>query len=134
MFIRLAMDELMHQELIRTMIEDLRLQGSCAPVDVPGSLIEKLVPMLTNPGTRGNERAGVSALTALKTALELETTALKFYREQAEKALTEPVRALFLRLIEMEAAHQQLIQAEIDYIQQTGFWLGFKEFTLEANR
>jgi hypothetical protein len=34
----------------------------------------------------------------------------------------------------MEQAPLNLIQAEIDSIQQTGFWLGFKEFTLEANR
>jgi hypothetical protein len=34
----------------------------------------------------------------------------------------------------MEAAHYALIQAEIDSIQQTGFWFGLPEFTLESER
>jgi hypothetical protein len=38
---------------------------------------------------------------------------------------------MYLRLAEMEEAHYELIQAEIDAIGNTGFWLGLREFSLE---
>jgi len=31
----------------------------------------------------------------------------------------------------MEDAHYQIIEAEIDSIKGTGFWLGFPEFTMD---
>ncbi|MGB9741830.1 MAG: ferritin-like domain-containing protein [bacterium] len=133
MFIRLAMDELMHQELIKRVFDQYLTRGECLPVEVPPSIIEQLIPKISEKNLLIKGKQGQSALEALLTAQELENKARRFYTEQAEKAEPEPLRALFRRLAEMEQAHLELIQAEIDSIQQTGFWLGFQEFTLEAN-
>jgi hypothetical protein len=37
-------------------------------------------------------------------------------------------------LEEMEISHYNLIQAEIDSINKTGFWFSVREFTLEGER
>ncbi len=134
MFIRLAMDELMHQDLLEEKIDECRRQGSCTPVSVSPTLIEKLIPKITQRDVLGSGRANAAALSALQIALELENNARKFYLEQSEKVNQKSLRLLFQRLGEMESAHQQLIQGEIDFIEETGFWLGFREFTLETNR
>lgn len=134
MFIRLAMDELMHQELLGKKIDEYRHQGSCTPVSVSPSLIEKLTPKITHREVFSSGKANAAALSALQIALELENNARKFYLEQSEKVNQKSLRLLFQRLAEMESAHQQLIQGEIDFIEKTGFWLGFREFTVETNR
>ncbi|MEO0009346.1 MAG: ferritin family protein [candidate division WOR-3 bacterium] len=134
MFIRLAMDELMHQDLLGEKIDEYHRQGSCTPVSVSPTLIEKLIPKITQRDVLSSGRANAAALSALQIALELENNARKFYLEQSEKVNQKSLRLLFQRLGEMESAHQQLIQGEIDFIEETGFWLGFREFTLETNR
>lgn len=134
MFIRLAIDELMHQNLLEGKIDEYRRQGSCTQVSVPPTLIEKLIPKITQREALSSGRANVAALSVLQIALELENNARKFYLEQSEKVNQKSLRLLFQRLAEMESAHQQLIQGEIDFIEETGFWLGFREFTLETNR
>ncbi|MEO0021282.1 MAG: ferritin family protein [candidate division WOR-3 bacterium] len=134
MFIRLAMDELMHQDLLGGKIDEYRRQGSCTPVSVSPTLIEKLIPKITQRDVLSGGRVNAAALAALQIALELENNARKFYLEQSGKIKQESLRLLFKRLAEMESAHQQLIQGEIDFIEETGFWLGLREFTLETNR
>ncbi|MEO0019451.1 MAG: ferritin family protein [candidate division WOR-3 bacterium] len=133
MFIRLAQDEFMHQRLLKRMLEELKDKGTCSVVETPPTVIEKLVPKIGDKSLRVKGKEGQSALDALLTALNLEINARNFYQKQAETAGPESVRAVFLRLAQMEQAHSELIQAEIDYIQKTGFWFGFQEFTLEAN-
>lgn len=132
MFIRLAMDEFTHQELIKKILREYLVHGNCQQTEIPPSLIERLIPKISDKKLHIKGKQGQSALDALLTAAELENKAKRFYIEQAEKTMMEGLRALFLRLAKMEEAHYDLIRAEIDYIQQTGFWLGFKEFTLES--
>lgn len=38
---------------------------------------------------------------------------------------------MFSYLLKMEEEHFALIQAQIDYIEGTGYWLGIREFTLD---
>jgi|UniRef100_A0A7V3PS42 rubrerythrin len=133
MFIRLAMDEFMHQELIKKMLKDFQSIGKCLPAEVPPTLIEQLIPKIGDKNLQIRGKKGQTDLEALLTALELEKKTKTFYTTSAEKTQLASLRSLLIRLAQMEQAHQDLIQAEIDSIQQTGFWLGFKEFTLEAN-
>jgi len=133
MYILLTIDELLHRELLERIFNDLQLVGSCSPLEIPATTLEKIVPKINDKTQRIKGKAGQNALDALLTALELETNARNFYRQQADKTIDETARKLFLRLAQMEQAHLDIIQAEIDHIQEFGFWLGFQEFTLEAN-
>jgi rubrerythrin len=129
MFIRLAMDEYAHMRLLES-----PRAGRADPA-LPGpSLLEQLVPRLSDKALRIRGLAGQGELPALLTALELERAAGDFYRDRAKHAESEPARALFVRLTEMEAAHEALIQAELDSIRAGGFWFGLPEFSLEKER
>jgi len=129
MFIRLATDEFEHMRLLETWQSD-RLP----PAAVEPSVIEHLVPKLSDKSLQIHGTVGQHQLSALNAALDLEKSARAFYEEQSRLTQNGPARALFSRLAEMEAAHYALIQAEIDNIQQTGFWFGLREFTLESER
>jgi rubrerythrin len=134
MFVRLATDEFEHMRLLETQQAGLAQSGQWQPVTVEATILERLAPRLSDKSLRIRGSEGQNQLSALNTALDLERSAQTFYEEQSRKAQTDPARAMFARLAEMEAAHYALIQAEIDNIQQTGFWFGLREFTLESER
>jgi len=123
----------MHRQLLEKMGAEFKATGSCPPREIPLTMIERLVPRISEKNLLIKGRQGQSEMDALLTALNLEINARDFYQQQAVTAKPESTRKIFLRLAEMEQAHAELIQAEIDYIQETGFWFGFQEFTLEAN-
>jgi len=129
MFIRLATDEFEHMRLLETWQVDMRPPGAAEP-----SVIERLIPKLSDKSLQIRGTEGQHQLSALNVALDLERSARTFYEEQARKAPSGPARDTFNRLAEMEAAHYALIQAEIDNIRQDGFWFGLREFTLESER
>lgn len=128
MFIRLAIDELEHMRLLETWQFD-----SCPPGAIEPSAIERLIPKLSDKSLQIRGIKGQNQLSALQAALDLERSARAFYEEQGRKT-DRSARTMFARLAEMEAAHYALIQAEIDSIQQTGFWFGLPEFNLESER
>jgi len=134
MFIRLAQDEFDHMTLLEKQTAALAEKGSCVPLPVEPSYFEKLVPRLSDKSLRIRGRAGQNQLSALRTALELENSARWFYLEQSQTVESAPARQMFARLSQMEQAHAELIQAEIDSIQETGFWFSTREFTLEGER
>jgi rubrerythrin len=61
-------------------------------------------------------------------ALEIETSA--FYEKMAAE-MTGPGRDLFGRFLEIENGHIAAVQAELDYMSQTGYWFDFQEFDME---
>lgn len=131
MFLRLAMDEFDHMRLLEQQARNLQSTECFLPVTIEPSEIEKLVPKLSAKDLRIRGEHGVSELGALKTALNLEDEAIKFYRAQTKTATDENAKMMYSRLAEMEQAHYDLLQAEIDAIEKTGFWFNFREFSLE---
>lgn len=129
MFIRLATDEFEHMLLLETWQADQRPPDAVEP-----SVVEHLVPRLSDKALQIRGTNGQHQLDALNTALELERSARAFYEEQTRRAQPGPARDAFKRLAEMESAHYALIQAEIDNIRLDGFWFGLPEFTLESER
>lgn len=134
MFIRLAIDEFEHLRLLERQQNALNGAGEWQPVQAEPTMIERLVPRLGATDQRIRGTSGQNDLAALRTALDLEQRAARFYAEQAASNLPPAARAMYDRLAAMENAHAALIQAELDSIQQDGFWFGLSEFTLEAER
>ncbi len=132
-FIRLAMDEYIHRETLEEQITVLNEGREIQPVKLPPSLFEKVLPKLSEKNLRIKGKEYQDRLDALLMALEAERKARDFYYQKAEQIQQGHLRDIFIRLAEMEKAHSDIIQAEIDHIQQTGFWFSFPEFTLEGN-
>jgi len=69
-------------------------------------------------------------LDSLRQALAAEDETSGFYRQMVQD-LPAPGRELFSRFLEIEDGHAAIVQAEIDSVNQMGFWFDIKEFDLE---
>ncbi len=67
----------------------------------------------------------------LSKALEVEKETSRFY-QQLVSELPEDEQALFSRFLEIENAHIEAVQFELDYVSHSGTWFGFEEFNLEV--
>ncbi len=131
MFIRLSTDEFSHMEMLNRVLENLMEQKGWIKVEIDKSEVEKVVPKLRESDVKIRTTEGLDELSALETALELEERGIKYYGEQGQRAESDEAKSMYRRLEEMEKAHFDLILAERDYIKNTGFWFGVREFSLE---
>ncbi len=132
MFIRLAMDEHEHRRILEKQLKKLVKDGKWQHVQILPSEIERLRPSISEKQQRTKGESGLAELDALQTALDLEKKSAKFYKEQAQQFDDAEAKTLFLRLAEWEEAHFDIIQAELDSIQKTGFWFGIPEFQMDG--
>ncbi len=133
MFIRLGRDEFTHLEILTKQLAGLQCGSVWSCEEIPVSIIEKLTPKLRSIEKVKSEK-GADELGALKTALDLEKKSIEFYNDAKKKIKNAEAEKIFDRIIEMEESHYDLLQAEIDNIESTGFWFGIREFSLEGER
>ncbi len=131
MFLRLALDEVDHMNLLEDQYQHLEATGNFRSKDLPKTLLERIRPVVKTRKYHHTTENGLSAIEALKTALEHERKAVRFYQDFYGNTGDQAARNIFGRLIEMEEAHVEIIQAEIDSITGSGFWFGISEITLE---
>jgi rubrerythrin len=131
MFLRLAMDEFEHMRLLEKQAHSIQKEECWLSVTIEPSEIEKLIPKLQDKDLRIRGKQGIDQLGALRTAMDLEDQAIKFYRNQPQIGQDQNAKEMYGRLAEMEQAHYELLQAEIDAIEKTGFWFNLREFSLE---
>lgn len=132
MFIRLAMDEHEHRKILEKQLNSLMEGKKWEPVDVPNSEIENMLPLIREKTQKIKGSYGVAEIDALNTALDLEKKASEFFRQQADIVDEPEAKKLFIRLAEWEDAHFDIIQAELDAINHTGFWFGIPEFQMDG--
>lgn len=65
----------------------------------------------------------------LRKALALEQETSKFYQRMVSEM--KEGAELFARFLEIEEGHQAIVQAELDYLTQSGHFFDFQEFNLE---
>ncbi len=131
MFIRLAADEFEHMTILEKQRESIQEKECWVAVKLEKSEIEKLTPGLREKIKKVKGTEGLDQMSALQTALDLEDRAIKFYSEQVQVSVDLKAKTMYERLVKMEQAHYELIQAEIDYIDKTGYWFDLREFSLE---
>ena len=66
----------------------------------------------------------------LSKALKAEIETSNFYRQMVAE-LADEGQKMFARFLEIEEGHINAVQAELDYLSHTGYWLDFKEFDME---
>ncbi len=64
-------------------------------------------------------------------ALKAEIDTSDFYRRMAAE-MDRPAREMFARFLEIEEGHIDVVQAQLDYLGGSGYWLEFKEFDMEG--
>lgn len=131
MFIILAKDELEHYRILERALGKMQVDGNLSGIEIPESITQRVTPRLKDRDSRIKGESGVDQVNALTTALDQERRSIELYRQQLSKAINPDARNTFKQLMEMEEAHYDLIQAELDSINETGFWFQIPEFTME---
>ena len=132
MFIQLALDEDEHRSILEKQLNKLLEDGVWQEVEVPKSAIERVAPKIKEKTQKIKGQSGLAEVDALNAALDLERQAAKFFREKAELVDEAAAKDLFNRLAEWEESHFDIIQAELDAINNTGFWFGIPEFQMDG--
>jgi rubrerythrin len=65
----------------------------------------------------------------LEKALAMEEETSAFYRRMVDEM--EEGGELFGRFIEIEEGHEAIVQAELDYLNRSGLFFDFQEFTMD---
>ena len=134
MFLRLCQDELGHLNILEKELDNLMAGQKWVKAKFQPSDIEEILPHLSSSKDLVQSGQGSpDDLSALNLALEMERKAVNFYKREGQKVEDKNAQAMYSRLAEMEEAHYNLIQAELDHIKDVGFWFGIQEFTLESN-
>ncbi|MEO0250311.1 MAG: ferritin family protein, partial [candidate division WOR-3 bacterium] len=94
--------------------------------------VQRFMPKVKKIEKTKGGKAEAHDADALRAALKMEIETRDFYREQSEKADDPKVKEVFKQLAEVEEGHRELIQAELDFVGQTGFWFGMIEFDVEG--
>jgi rubrerythrin len=127
MFQQLAKDEVYHISVLEDLYSDLLEK-------VPQKRAEGF-PIFA--GRKKIEEGGFdysNDYEVLQKALTDEKEARDFYRTTAEQVESAQARDLFYDLVEMEDSHVRLIQAEIDFLEKTGFYFDHMEFNVEREK
>ena len=66
----------------------------------------------------------------LSRALKAEVETSSFYKNMVNE-MSDEGQKMFARFLEIEENHIAAVQAELDYITNTGYWFDFKEFDME---
>ena len=130
MFLKLALDEMKHREILEAALKAQLEGGKCVFPEVEKNEIKKIVPDVESEIEK-TSHLGQDDLAILMLAQKVEKNGIDYYKECIKNSWDEETKKMFSYLVRMEEEHYSLIQTQIDYIEGTGYWLGIREFTLD---
>jgi rubrerythrin len=130
MFLKLALDEMKHREILESALKAQLEGGKCIFPEVEKNEIKKIVPDVESEIEKSSY-LGQDDLAILMLGQKVEKNGIDYYKECIKNSWDEESRKMFSYLVRMEEEHYALIQTQIDYIEGTGYWLGIREFTLD---
>ena len=122
MFQQFAQDELEHADVLRQMYDQLMVAGA-----LEGSVRLPPPGRLANPSAifsnalRDRIREAHYEMTALSVGVQLEETAMNFYRKHATLSKDEALQDLFNDLYEWERGHFQALLAQLEELKDE-YW------------
>ncbi len=82
-------------------------------------------------GRPGKKVAQANEVEALKIAVQYEKDADEFYKKLVAE-LPQEQRPMFMKFLNIEDGHLELVQAQLDSVEGSGFWFDVMEFRLET--
>lgn len=131
MFDHLAKEEVRHLETFAELFtevlggEDWKKAISSEDLKENSEVIDSLVNRLKGAANK-------SDVEALSIGLELEKKAIDHFGQALSISSDEKTRAIFERITNEERFHYDLLQAQLDSLQKTGFWLDSSEFRMDG--
>ena len=132
LFRTLADDEQYHIDYLNKKLEQWQCSGRLTVEELKSSVpaldaIIKNVDMLQKrmgEEDRGDEKQMLSK------ALTVEVETSNFYRKMVDD-MPQEGRDLFSRFLVIEDGHIATVQAELDFLNSSGYWFDWKEFDME---
>ncbi len=130
-FSALGNDEAGHLAYLNDRLQQWRKTGRITAEKLESSIpsaaeikreVNKLKPRMSADDQKNEKQMLSKALT-----LEIETS--RFY-ERMVAEMSDEGQKMFARFVEIENGHIDMVQAELDYISGTGYWLDNKEFDM----
>jgi rubrerythrin len=131
MFRKLAQDETEHLDAFGKLFTALtggeEWKKVVDPDEVKGDsyLIDEL-----NSRMKKGERA--SELEAISIGMELERSAVDFFEKAARESSDPKAQEILEKICEEEKFHYELLQAQYDSVNKSGFWLDSAEFRMDG--
>ena len=135
MFETLAADEAAHAKVFERAKESLEKDGEwLSPEEVTTISPDRFARPPIFPSGEELEAGEIPEreLAALRRGIEAEDASITFYTEQMAKTADPDAKAMYAYLIEQEKGHRAILEGEYDYLTNTGFWFGIREFDLEG--
>jgi rubrerythrin len=130
-FTRLASEEMVHLQVFERIFTALT-EGTDWKKALPTVEPAKRVPYFDDAKKQFRADDLSVELDYLRKALDLERKAISFFEKAVTEAETPEVREVFRRILEEEQSHYDLIQAEIDSVNGSGFWFDVPEFYMDG--
>lgn len=129
MFRRLAEDEVMHLELLRSTKAMLEETGAWGEYEETRLDAVEGAPIFSRERVAQNVVAYTSDLSALRMAYLIEKDAVEFYSRAAAETDDPNGRRMFLDLVKMEQGHLVLLEGEYNFLKgQFQSAMGFAPF------
>lgn len=130
MFETLAKDEIDHLHTFQKMFDSLIKPDEWKELTEKPSKVGK-VPVFQGEA-RGIGDVDPNEIEALRTARENEKKSIDFFNEVAEETGDPLAKRIFTKIKQEEEYHYDLLQAQLDYVTNSGFWFDIAEFRMDA--
>ncbi len=129
-FLRIAQDEAVHLKTFQQMFETLSGDQEWRDLAKYTAKVGK-VPMFEGEiEKKGN--VNPSEVDALRIAIDNERKGIEHYKKAAAAASDPVAKEIFNKIQKEEEYHYDLLQAQLDYLTQSGFWLDIGEFQMDG--
>jgi rubrerythrin len=133
MFTKLANDEAQHLKVFSDIFtqlvgEDWKKYVGDLKKQTKAPMIETLQRKVESAGKEGR----ASELEAISIAMDLERNAIEFFCKAANKTTDVKARDVFNRIADEERLHFDLLQAQYDYLTNSGYWFDVAEFRMDS--
>jgi rubrerythrin len=130
-FARLAKEEIEHLRTFEKIFD--QLSGGSAWKDAVG-VVQPVKRVKYFDEARAKFKADDIKLELdyLRQALDLERNAMNFFEGAVGEAETAEAGQIFKKVLEEERGHYDLIQAQIDSLNGSGYWFDLPEFHMDA--
>ncbi len=134
MFRKLAQDEIGHLttfgQLFTSVIgsEDWKKFVHEEELKGKSSVIEELKARIAKE--EKEDRSG--ELEAIRIGMTLERNAIDFFEKSASETSDTKTKTIFNKICDEERFHYDLLQAQYDYVTNSGFWFDIAEFRMDG--
>ena len=132
MFMKLANDEAQHLKVFSEIFTELVGEDWKKHIGDVKSKKASMIDALAKKVAQGGKEGRASELEAISIAMDLERNAIEFFGNAATKTTDNKARDVFNRIADEERLHFDLLQAQYDYLTNSGYWFDVAEFRMDS--